>query len=76
MKGTSRVATTSEIARISVIAHGKLNRKSWIIPEVVIRKGKKVMLMAIVAEKMDLKKCCVLSMEACQRDTPSPIFSR
>ena len=40
------------------------------------RKGKKVMLMAHVAENIDLKKCVALCIEACQRDTPSPNFSR
>ena len=40
------------------------------------RKGKKVMLMAHVAENIDLKKCVALCIEACQRDMPSPNFSR
>ena len=37
------------------------------------RNGKKVILIANVAEKMDFKKWVVLSIEACQRDCPSPI---
>ena len=76
MKGTSIVATSREIPRISVMAQGKLRMKSWIIPVVMNKNGKKVILMAIVAEKIDFRKCVVLSIEACQRDCPSLIFSR
>ena len=32
--------------------------------------------MASVAEKIERKKCVVLSIEACQRDMPSPSFSK
>lgn len=74
--GTSSVATSSDTPSTAVMAHGKVSRKSCIIPVVVKRNGKKVMLMASVAESMDLKKWVVLSIEACQRDMPSPIFSR
>ena len=56
MKGTSSVATSNEMNSTRVTAHGKLFRKSFIIPVVVNRNGKNVMLMASVAEKMDLKK--------------------
>lgn len=40
------------------------------------QEGKNVILMASVAENMDLKKCVALKIDACQRDIPSPIFSR
>lgn len=59
-----------------VHAHGKLATKSFIIPRMVNRKGMNVMLMASVAEKIDLKKCVALFMDACQRDTPSEIISK
>lgn len=55
MNGTSREATSSEMPRMSVIDHGKLSRKSWNIPVMINRNGKKVILMASVAEKMERK---------------------
>ena len=70
------MATSKEMPRISVMDQGKLNRKSCIMPGITIRKGKNVILMASVAENMDLKKCVALKIDACQRDIPSPIFSR
>lgn len=76
MNGTSNTATSKEMPSIRVIAQGKLNRKSCTSPSVMMRNGKKVILIANVAEKIDLKKCVVLSMDACQRDCPSAIFSR
>ena len=74
--GTSSVATSKDTPKTMVIAHGKLCRKSLIIPVVVIRNGKKVILIANVAEKIDLKKCVVLIIEACQREVPSHNFSK
>ena len=71
MKGTKSTATNSDIAKIKEIAQGKLNRKSCTNPTVIIRNGKNVMLIASVADKIDLKKCIVLYIEACQRDIPS-----
>ena len=76
MNGTSNAATNKDTPNTMLMAQGKLTRKSCICPVVVIRKGKKVMLMAHVAENIDLKKCVALCIEACQRDTPSPNFSR
>lgn len=73
MNGTSNEATSSEILKMSVMAHGKLSRKSWDIPVMINRNGKNVILMASVAEKMERKKWVLLCMEACQRDIPSPI---
>ena len=54
------MATSNEIPSINNIDQGKLNKKSCIIPGITIRKGKKVILMASVAEKIDLKKCVAL----------------
>ena len=65
MKGTSSVATSNDTASTMVMPHGKCSRKSCIMPVHVARKGKNVMLMASVAEKIDLRKCVVLWMEAC-----------
>ena len=56
IKGTNNVATNNDIPKIKVIAHGKDNRKSCIIPVMVNKNGKKVILIANVADKMDLKK--------------------
>lgn len=60
MNGTNNMATTKEMPRISEMDQGKLSRKSCIMPGITIRKGKNVILMASVAEKMDLKKCVAL----------------
>ena len=76
MNGTSIVATRSDTASTMVMPQGKCRRKSCIMPVHVARKGKNVMLMASVAEKMDFRKWVVLSMEARQREQPSPNFSR
>ena len=46
------------------------------MPLVVSKKGTNVILMASVAEKIDFRNSRALAMAACQRDTPSPIFSR
>ena len=48
------------MANIIVIAQGKETKKSLIVPLVVIRKGKKVMEMARVAEKMEGKNSFAL----------------
>lgn len=76
MNGTSSMATSKEMPKISVMDQWKLSRKSCIMPGITIRKGKNVILMASVAENMDLKKCVALKIDTCQRDIPSPIFSR
>lgn len=55
MNGTSNTATSKEMPSIRVIAQGKLNRKSCTSPSVMMRNGKKVILIANVAEKIDLK---------------------
>ena len=60
MNGTKSIATNNDIPRIRDIDHGKLKRKSCIIPGMTIRNGKNVILMARVAENMDLKKCVAL----------------
>lgn len=52
MNGTSSMATSKEMPRISVMDQGKLSRKSCIMPGITIRKGKNVILMASVAENM------------------------
>ena len=60
MKGTSSVATSNDTPNTMETAHGKLSTNSFSIPVNVNRNGKNVMLMASVAEKMDLRKCMVL----------------
>ena len=60
MKGTSSVATSSDVPSTIEIAHGKLSTNSFSIPVSVNRNGKNVILMASVAEKMDFRKCVVL----------------
>ena len=76
MKGTSSVAINSDTPNTIVTAQGNKANKSYTIPVHVKRNGKNVMLMASVAENIDLKKCVVLSIEACHRDFPSPIYSK
>ena len=76
MNGTSIIAMSNDTPRMMVTAQGKLVRKSRIMPVVVNKNGKNVMLMASVAEKIERRKWSVLSIDACQRETPSPIFSR
>ena len=51
--------------------HGKNKRKSWYMPVIVSNRGKKVMEMASVAVRMDLKKWLALLMLASQRLIPS-----
>ena len=76
MNGTNNTATSKDTASVMVIVHGKACRKSLNIPVIVIRNGKKVMLIASVADRMDLKNSFVLAIDACQRDIPSSSFSR
>ena len=70
------MATRRETISTMVTPHGNMTIKSLNIPVSVIRNGKNVTVMAIVAEKIDLKKCVVLWIEACQRDIPVPRSSR
>ena len=73
--GSSVWATTIEMNRTMVMAHGNHSRKSWPMPVMTSRNGKKVTEMHKVAVKMDFRKWTVASMEACQRDLPSAIIS-
>ena len=73
--GTKSTATNKEIPNIIVIAHGNDCRKSLYIPFVVMRKGKNVILMAKVADKIDLKNSLALVMAEYHRENPWSNFS-
>ena len=57
--------------KVMLIAQGKDRIKSKNVPLKVNKKGMKVILIAKVAERMDLKNSVALDADACQREYPS-----
>ena len=74
--GTNNCATNMDMKRISDMATGKLARNSPEPPFIKMMNGKKVILIAIVADRILLKKCWQLAIEAWNRDMPLARFSK
>ena len=69
--GSSVCAIIIEMKSTMVMAQGNIFRKSCMTPVIVIKNGKKVMLMQSVAEKMLLRKWRVASTALFQRVIPA-----
>ena len=74
--GMTVTASMSDTMRLMVMVMGKSSRQSWNMPFMVMRKGKKMAQMQMVASIIGMKYCLADSMAAFFGSKPFPKYSR